>query len=378
MRTVNVPTSPRARHGRWHWAMALSPPCGGETEAPRVSHLPASVSQLAGDRARMVPTLPSPLPLPPGTGPSQAQTFPGVTQEAFKLNQQGLCQAWGHALGTPATPGREDHAGSLGPSSPAPGSFANTRSSEPKTNMMAERKVGSSAVRCSQDWGSQAGSRARGSIAGSRKGQHSGQRWGPSSAPPLRPGQGLLPLPTQPGTPPGTRPPGASGRGRGAQASTPALPMGVAPLRPSFHPSNELVTAASQVTEMWRWNGSAKAMPRGCPAAAAESGRPGTVRTAGAEGGGGLWFRLCWAGGLRATPGLAQTRLPSVLGEPPSDLTGPLLIMGGRRDTPAQERINNLFMTFNKTQTSPHWCLIKESLRPEHAGQAGGGGAGSR
>lgn len=79
-------------------------------------------------------------------------------------------------------------------------------------------------------------------------------------------------------------------------------------------------------------------------------------------------------GVLRATlrlakEGVPRLRLPSDLGVPPH-ITGALLKMGG--STPTQERINNEFMTFNKTQTSPHWRLIKESISPEHSGQAGG------
>lgn len=40
---------------------------------------------------------------------------------------------------------------------------------------------------------------------------------------------------------------------------------------------------------------------------------------------------------------------------------------GGVVSTPAQVRVSNLFMTFNKTQTSPHWRLIKESIGSEHS-----------
>lgn len=68
-------------------------------------------------------------------------------------------------------------------------------------------------------------------------------------------------------------------------------------------------------------------------------------------------------GVLRATlrlakEGVPRLRFPSDLGVPPH-ITGTLLKMGG--STPTQERINNEFMTFNKTQTSPHWRLIKAS-----------------
>lgn len=73
-------------------------------------------------------------------------------------------------------------------------------------------------------------------------------------------------------------------------------------------------------------------------------------------------------GVLRATLGPTKEgpptlRFPSVLRVPPHH--GPPQITagaGGRGSTSAQERINNLFMTFNKTQTSPHWRLIKESV----------------
>lgn len=39
----------------------------------------------------------------------------------------------------------------------------------------------------------------------------------------------------------------------------------------------------------------------------------------------------------------------------------------GGVSTPAQVRVSHLFMTFNKTQTSPHWRLIKESIGSEHS-----------
>lgn len=42
---------------------------------------------------------------------------------------------------------------------------------------------------------------------------------------------------------------------------------------------------------------------------------------------------------------------------------------------PPQEAINNLFMTFNKTQTSPHWHLIKERGHPENEGRRDAGEA---
>lgn len=40
--------------------------------------------------------------------------------------------------------------------------------------------------------------------------------------------------------------------------------------------------------------------------------------------------------------------------------------------TETQEVINNLFMTFNKTQTSPHWHLIKESVQRVGEEKCGG------
>lgn len=87
-------------------------------------------------------------------------------------------------------------------------------------------------------------------------------------------------------------------------------------------------------------------------------------------------------GVLRATLGLAKEgsprlRFPSVLGVPPTPQVSTDTAGGG--STPAQERINNSFMTFNKTQTLPHWHLIKQNVSPEHHGRAGrqaGGGGG--
>lgn len=91
----------------------------------------------------------------------------------------------------------------------------------------------------------------------------------------------------------------------------------------------------------------------------------------------GLWFSTAGPGVLRATLKLAKKEKPrlrfsSVLGVPAPPCHRPSADNGG--STLAQERINNLFMTFNKTQTSPHWRLIKESVSPEHSEWVGGGG----
>lgn len=99
----------------------------------------------------------------------------------------------------------------------------------------------------------------------------------------------------------------------------------------------------------------------------------------------GLWLRsTAGPGVLRATLKLAgkekpELRFSSVLGAPPpAPCHRPSADNGG--STLAQERINNLFMTFNKTQTSPHWRLIKESVSqsgaPEWVGGGGYAGAG--
>lgn len=67
--------------------------------------------------------------------------------------------------------------------------------------------------------------------------------------------------------------------------------------------------------------------------------------------------------------GLPDTEKPraetSLVSGPPHWGTGP---RQRQSSTATQEAINNLFMTFNKTQTSPHWHLIKQSGRPENEG----------
>lgn len=95
------------------------------------------------------------------------------------------------------------------------------------------------------------------------------------------------------------------------------------------------------------------------------------VRMVGTEGLGGSG--ITGPGVLRATLGPTKEE-PSVLRVPPHH--GPPQITagaGGRGSTSAQERINNLFMTFNKTQTSPHWRLIKESVLSTMGRQQEGG-----